>query len=80
MPDVSHIQLHARFKGRIFAGGHLPQSGYARRHFEALFMPRAVLFHVFKRMGARADQAHVALEDVPELRQFVQAVLAKKTA
>ena len=80
MPDVANVELYAGFEGRIFARRYLPESGHARHHFEAPFMPRPVLLHVFEGVGARADQAHVALEDVPELRQLVQAVFAKKSA
>src|SRR5437879_268132 len=31
-------------------------------------------------MGARTNQAHIPLQHIPQLRQFVEAVLAKKTA
>lgn len=80
MLDVADVQLHTGFEGRIFARGYLPESGHAGNHFEALFMPGTVLFHVFERVGTRADEAHVAFEDVPQLRQLVQTVFAKKSA
>ena len=80
MVDVTHVELHAGFEGRVFARGYLPQAGHSRHHFEALFMPCTVLLHILERVWTRADQAHVAFEDVPELRQLVQAVFAKKAA
>ena len=80
MADVADVQKHAGFEGRIFARGDLPEAGYARNDFEALFVPCAVLFHIFKRVGTRADKAHIAFEDIPELRQLVQTVFAKKPA
>jgi hypothetical protein len=78
--DVDKIQQHANLKRRICARQDLPKSGDARLYFEALAMFRTVTNAVFYRMWARSDQAHVASQNVPQLRQFVETVLAKKSA
>ena len=39
-----------------------------------------VTLEVIHGMGARADQAHVSFEHVPELGQFVEAVVAEEVA
>jgi len=80
LADISQVQKHAGFEGRILARGDLPQAGDARFHFEALLMARAVLLHVFERVRTRAYKTHVALEYVPQLRQLVEAVFAQKRA
>src|SRR5438105_2075857 len=45
-----------------------------------MLMPRPVLGNVLNRMRTRPDQAHVSFEDVPQLRQLIQAVFAQKPA
>ena len=80
MTDISEVQQHARFERRISARGHLPKTGYAGFHFEALLMPRPVEFNIFQWVRARPNQTHVPLQDVPQLRQLVQAVFAQKFA
>src|SRR5258708_37333147 len=80
MADISNVQQHARFEGWISPGGHLPQSGYARLHLQALLVSRPVLFHVLEWVRARPNQTHVPLQHVPQLWQLIQAVLAQKSA
>lgn len=80
MLDVFEVQTHVGLEGRILPGGDLPQSGDARFHFEAAQVFETVLSVVVERVRARPHQAHIALHDVPELGQFVDAVPAQETA
>ena len=67
-------------KRQVVAAADLPQAREARRHRQAAALPRLVLPHFLDHGGPRADEAHVALEDVPELRQLVEARAAQPPA
>src|SRR5215467_8720645 len=43
-------------------------------------MPRRVAHQLVRARGSWADEAHVSHKNAPELRQFIQAVLAEKSA
>ena len=77
---VFEIQLHARFKRRIGARDDLPEPGYAWFHIQPAVIGGPVARAIVQRMGARTNQAHIPFQDIPELGQFVEAVLAKKAA
>ena len=68
--------------GRV-AAADLGQTGDARLHVEALAVTRSLLdvpLDEVGSLGARADEAHLPLEDVDELRDLVDAVPSQKTA
>src|SRR5437016_13035117 len=77
---VFKIQLHARFKRRIGARDDLPESGYAWFHIQAPVIVGTVSRVVVYGVGPRTNQAHIPFQDIPELGQFVEAVLAKQAA
>src|SRR5207253_9523369 len=43
-----------------------------------LAVPAIASIHFLARKRSRSDQRHVAAEDIPELRQLIQAAAAKK--
>src|SRR5947207_12152428 len=77
---VLKIQLHARFKRRIGARDDLPEPGYAGFHFKPPMIGGPVARAIVHGMGAWTYQAHIPFQDIPELGQFIEAVLAKKAA
>ena len=79
-PDVTKIQDHAGFKRGICSRCDLPQAREARLDVKPSMMPRTIPLDVVEWMGPRPHQTHVAFQNVPKLRQFVETVLAKKPA
>src|SRR5258708_35401274 len=75
--DVFEVERHVGVKGRIATRGDLPQASEARFHVEAAKVLDVVALEVVNGVGARAYKAHVATQDVPELRDFVEAQLAQ---
>src|SRR5262249_8379105 len=69
--DVSEIQTHPVLEVHAVAAGDLPEAGDSRLHGEAPALPALVLLDLLRDRRARPDEAHVALEHVPELRQLV---------
>src|ERR687887_1295920 len=67
--DVPDVELDALVPRQLRAPVHLRPAGEARLHVEPAALPRRVLLHLVAKRGAGADQAHVAADDVPELRQ-----------
>lgn len=63
---------------RITASAGLPHAGDARAYHVKVFDVRAVFGDFILNDGPRADEAHFTLEDVEQLRQFVQAGLAQE--
>src|SRR5947208_10251507 len=78
--DVLNIQCDVAFKRRITPGRNLPQPGNSGNEIESPQMLEFVLADVINRVRARPDQAHVAEQYVPQLRQFVQAVAPKESS
>src|SRR4051812_30551158 len=67
------VELH------LAATGDLRGTGHARAKPPALGLPEVIRLGA-EAGGPRADEAHVALQDAPELRELVEARLAKKAA
>src|SRR5207302_5842686 len=65
---------------KLRAAVHLGPAGEARLHVEASALPRRVLVDLVAKRWSRADQAHVAADDVPELRQLVEREPAEGAA
>src|SRR5665648_214887 len=78
--DVHVVQLHHLVEGDITPPEHLPQPGDAGRDVEALLRPAAALLGLFHPQGPRADQTHLALHHVDDLRQLVDAPAPQRAA
>src|SRR5207247_1341511 len=75
--DVLHVGLDPVLELRRVPV-HLPEAGHAGPHAEAPLADALVdARHVARRQGTRADQTHVALDDVHELRQLIDAHVAQ---
>src|SRR5579864_8702192 len=61
-------------------GGYLPKTSESWRDVEPAEVFQIIALEIIFRMRSRADDAHIALEDVEKLWKFVNAVLAEKTA
>src|SRR5947207_13251393 len=80
MLHVFKIQPYARFKRRIRARDDLPEPCYAWFYFQSFVIIGTVSRVIVYGMGARTNQAHIPFQHIPELGQFVEAVLPKKAA
>ena len=71
--DVAEIQADALAEGEVVAPADLRQAGEPGAHAHAL-APGALAegVHVLRHPWARADEAHVAAQDVEQLRQLIQ--------
>src|SRR5688500_6169865 len=71
--DVLRVEAHDLLEvGHGAPAIYLPEAGKARSYLEAAEMVRLVRREVFHEEGARPDQAHIAANDVPQLRQLVE--------
>src|SRR5437899_4335856 len=61
-------------------GCDLPQAGKPRGNVKAAKMLKIVSFEIIFGMRPWTDNAHITLEHIEELRQFINAVLAKETS
>ena len=77
MLDVVNVIFRAFFDGVLAAQavdlGPAGDAGFDPMPFEVVGHPAAELFDEMRTFGARAYEAHVPPEDVPELREFVPA-------
>ena len=64
----------------LVAAAHLPQTGDAGPDAELALVPEFVACQFMPERRAWPNQAHVALEHAPQLRQFVDAELAQEPA
>src|ERR1035437_10362367 len=78
--DVSGVEGDVAVEGWVLAGFDLPESGHAGEDIKAAEVRQVVLLDLAGQGRARADQAHVAAEDVVELGQFVERILAQYPA
>ena len=79
--DILHVQIHPFLKREVIAvRGDLPIAAQTGCYIQALLFVVAVLFHLAGKCRAGANDAHIALQDVPKLRQLVEAGLADKLA
>src|SRR5258708_37642185 len=68
------------FKGRIMTGGDLPQTSKPGSDIEAPKMLQVIFLEIIFRMRAWPNDAHVPLQNVKKLRQFIDAVFAQETS
>lgn len=78
--DVPGVHGDALFVGGVAAAAGLPHAGDAGQDHAVLAEVVAVALDFFGDNRARADEAHVAADDVPELRQLVEAGLTQEGA
>ena len=78
--DIFHIQLHLLLEGDLRTARDLPGAGDAGDDLEPAAVGQGILIDLRGHRGARTDQGHIALEDVPQLGQFVDGGLADESA
>src|SRR5262249_9641766 len=78
--DVVNIELHHLLEREAIAAADLGQAGQSRLYVAPFAVPGFVAFNLVWDGRSRADQRHLALEDVEELREFVDAQAAKEGA
>ena len=65
------------FERDVATTAHLPNASKAWGHRQPDLMPRLVFFHFGRQWRARPHYRHGTLDDVEQLRQFVEAELAQ---
>lgn len=78
--DVPSVHGDALFVGGVAAAAGLPHACDAGQDHAVLAEVVAVALDLLRDNRARADEAHVAADDVPELWQLVEAGLAEEGA
>lgn len=78
--DVPGVHGDALFVGGVAAATGLPHAGDPGQDHAVLAEVVAVALNLLRDNRARADEAHVAADDVPELWQLVEACLTQKGA
>lgn len=78
--DVPGVHGDAFFVGGVAAAAGLPHAGDAGQDHAVLAEVFAVALDLGRDDGPRADETHVAADDVPELRELVEAGLAQEGA
>lgn len=78
--DIFSVEAGPLGKRGVIASGDLPQAGDPG--YDANVMAEEVAVHLtlVQHDGARADNAHVAKEDVEELREFIEAEAAQESS
>ena len=77
--NVLHVQVHPLRKGKVVSAADLPETGNSGSNRKATAMPILVkAIVVANRERAGTDEAHVALKNIKELRQFVDACAPEK--
>src|SRR5437763_8984353 len=79
-PDVVKIESNVSFERWVLSRCYLPQSGHSRSNVKPREIFNSVAIHIIWRMRAWTHEAHVPDEDIPELRQFIQAVAPQEMA
>lgn len=78
--NVPGIELEAAVEADVVAAADLPEAGdTGRGHADDRQIFADFLFFA-RQVRARADKAHLALDDIEDLRQFIEAVLADELA
>lgn len=78
--DVPGVELEAAVEADVVAAADLPEAGDAGRGHADDGQEVADLLFFARQVRARADEAHLALDDIEDLRQFIEAVLADEFA
>src|SRR4029453_13591443 len=78
--DVVKVEPHEVVEGQVRAARDLPEARDSRQDEVALAVPLLQELVVPGRQRAGADEAHLAAEDVRELRQLVERELPEQAA
>ena len=78
--DVQQVQPPVRAEGRVVPGFGLPQAGYPWPHDGPPLMLLVELGGLLGHGESRSHQAHPAGQDIPELRELVDARLSQEAA
>src|SRR5579871_1818846 len=76
--DVLEVELHPLVEVDAIAAADLPDACEPGLHRETATMPRVVMLNFARNRRTRSDETHVAFQDIPELRQFVDAGAAQE--
>src|ERR1017187_4668105 len=76
--DVLEVELHPLIEADLVAATDLPDAGQTRFHGKAAAMPWVVVLHLGRDGRPGSDEAHVADENIPELRKLVDAGAAQE--
>src|SRR4051812_5924854 len=77
--DVRQVELHPSIEARdVVSSADLPETGDPRDHGQSLRLPSRVCSDFARRRRPGTDEAHVTHQDVPQLRELVEAVLAQE--
>jgi hypothetical protein len=71
--DVLGVQVYALGIAQAIAPAHLPKTGDSRTYAAIVVERRTVEPDLPGQAGARTHQAHVTNENIPKLRQFIEA-------
>src|SRR4051794_9311646 len=77
--DVPDVELDAFVPRQPRTSVNLSPAGDAGLDVEASPLSRRVLLDLVRERGARADEAHVAADDIPELRDLVERQSPQRT-
>src|SRR2546427_506198 len=80
MIHIPHVEPQTFLPGLRVAAVDLRPAGNARAHLMPADLLGGIEREVLDEQGPRADETHVPAKDVPELRQFVEAVAAHQAA
>ena len=80
MVDIPDVKLETLLPAQGIASVHLGPARDARTHLVSARLLGGVQGQVLHQQRARAHQAHLTAQHVPEFGQFVQAAGAQKTA
>src|SRR5580704_4106122 len=70
---ILQVQTNHLVKGGLASAVHLPEAGDTRSRFEqAPTMPNVVGLNLVRNRRTRSNQGHLALQNVPELGNFIQ--------
>ena len=73
MLDVVEIELHHFVERNAAPPAHLPKPGEPRPHLEPELVPFLVVLELVLQGRPRPHDGHLSLEDVDELRKFIEA-------
>ena len=76
----SRSRLDPSVEVRLATRGHLPESGHPRPHGQSTSVPHVVAGHLGRQRRPRPDEAHLAAQDVQQLRQLVERCPAQPPA
>src|SRR5689334_8516490 len=80
MVDILKVQFHPASEVERATTLECPQASQTGFHSEPTPLPRLIFFHLLRERWPRPDERHIALQDVKELRQLVEAEFAHHPA